>query len=110
MRGRLARVLAGGQKGARIGACGRLAGCAIAALAVGAMLSSAAAQPPGNGVNGFDDLRELNNKFGRAISSIRGPVNDLWDPAALGRTLKDLEVTKLRAVDQFPEILDPPYA
>ena len=56
-----------------------------------------------------DDLRELNNKLSRAISSIRGPLNDNWDPAQFRRALKDLEVTKLRAVDQFPEVLDPPY-
>lgn len=56
-----------------------------------------------------DDLRELNNKLARAIASLEaGPMGHVDIEKEL-RTLQDLEVTKLRAVDQFPEILDPPY-
>lgn len=76
--------------------------------------SSTLAQPPGvGGGRRFDDLRELNNKLARASAQLDGELahrlGGVKDPEHWIRTLQDLEVTKLRAVDQFPEILDPPY-
>src|SRR5579859_3008329 len=65
---------------------------------------------------GSDDLRELNNKLARVIAALKDeqrtagkPINVHLDIGHMRRTLNDLEATKLRAVDQFPEILDPPY-
>jgi hypothetical protein len=73
-------------------------------------LGSATAVP--GGVS--DDLRELNNKITRAITQLAGELSRyknsiIKDTGHWTRTLNDLEATKLRAADQFPEILDPPY-
>ncbi len=87
-----------------------------AVLAFGFLVPSAGAQTApsgGNGAKRFDDLRELNNKLDRAIASLMGEfkyVNStIRDTGHWRRTLNDLEVTKLRAVDQFPPVFGLPY-
>src|SRR5205807_1396536 len=57
-----------------------------------------------------DDLRELNNKLARTIKQLEQAKKGAIDVGHTRRTLNDLEATKLRAVEQFPEIFDPiPY-
>lgn len=72
--------------------------------------TGAQTSPSGNGAKRFDDLRELNNKLARVIAKLENAPRGGVDAAQLGRALKDLEVTKLRAVDQFPPVFRLPYA
>ena len=55
-----------------------------------------------------DNLRELNNKLARAISAWE--AGTLREGDRFSRTIKDLETTKLRAVDGFPETFGLPYS
>ncbi|HLY48113.1 MAG TPA: hypothetical protein VKR21_02855, partial [Solirubrobacteraceae bacterium] len=89
---------------------------ALAALvARGVLAGGATAQPPsnGNGAARFDDLRELNNKLSRAITSLERELpkigSTIKDTGHWRRVLNDLEATKLRAVDQFPDVFGLPY-
>ena len=61
-----------------------------------------------------DNLRELNNKLARTITRLKAELRKkqsvVKDTERERRALNDLEATKLRAVDGFPEVFGLPYA